>query len=100
MLIDAETAPSSDRLLDQPLDDVVDRLTLRAGGEGQGHAMLERGLGEIRHVLERGGETPIDERLRANSEHEGLRCARPRSPADPLRKVGIALARPRRPDEI
>ena len=67
---------------DQPRDHGRNRLALGAGGEGQRHAVLEHRLGERRDVVERGRQAAVDQRAGAGGEHQRLRGARARSPAD------------------
>jgi hypothetical protein len=44
--------------------------------------VLEHGLGQLDHVVNGRGEPPVDHRLGADREHEGLAGARARSPGD------------------
>src|SRR3569833_2982467 len=74
-------------------DDVAHRHALGTGGEGQGHAVLENGLGECVDIVERGCQTAVVERTSAGAEHHRLAGARAGAPGDMLVGGGIALAR-------
>ena len=74
----------------EPRDDIANGLALGACRERQRHAMLENGLGEIEHVVDRRRQPAVEQRARPHREHQGLARARARPPADQL-GGGIAL---------
>src|SRR5271165_2664715 len=93
-------AASLNQLRDEARDHRGGRLALGAGCESERHAVLERGLGERRHILERWRKPAVDQRAGARRQHQRLSGAGSRTPADSFGQLRIAFAGPRRADQI
>src|ERR1700687_2090344 len=77
-VISPNAAESSDRLGHKPSDHCRNGLAFGAGGKAQRPAVLERGLGQYGDIVERWRQASVDQRARANRQHQGLRGARAR----------------------
>ena len=91
----------SPQRLDKPRDHLAHVDPFGTGGEGERHPVLEHGLGEIDHVVDRRREPAFDHGLGAHGKHQRLARSRRWTPGDILVDEFVGLrAGTRRANEL
>src|SRR4029077_2428737 len=97
----ASAKPRSPQRLDELSHHVAHLDPFGTGGEGERHAVLEHGFGELDDVVDRGGKPSVHHRLGADGKHQRLARAWARPPGDHIVELLVdAGAGPRGADQL